>query len=234
MAKNKKYNFTLHINEEAAKKASLTPREVKGLKEELDDLNKNHSIEINEPVEFILLKGNNREVAYVRKYSRHELSLTGVKVRLVVEFPLSLRIDEQREWIGCASEFFKPRLIVRSETKVIGKEFKVLTRKPFQELVIREGEDLSRIKEFVKENMRIRLFSDSEPRDTERFQENQRLYLWMYNRFIKLNKSKLSYAVRLENIQKDLERKKFEGKRICRSVDRIEDIINAMKKKTNH
>lgn len=178
------------------------------------------------PTDLLLLKGEKGEVAWVRRDSNYD---EGTKHSLVIEFLLSLTLDEQGEWLSRARRFFKALFIAELESVHSGDEFRFITDKPYKECDYREVKRLGQ-KKGTQAKVRYRTYAHSATYGSksgigrDRLERNK----WIQNRYRQLKKDKnlCKDFVRFCEIKEELTTMEF-GRAKCKdlSTERIRSII---------
>ncbi len=199
--KNKE-DFIIHLNEDARKKMRVSQSEIKKTSKEYKVIKK-WGLQ-----EELMLKGKEGQIAYVR----HDLDCEIDKWKLIIELPLDLTVEKQRDWIGCASKFFKPLFIKEFESLSPGEDFSDIIQKPYKECRLTEFDPA---KPETKTSLRIRLksYADSVPyaSKTTRMQDLTARNEWTRKRYKQLKKDKSlpKYSVRYAKIAEELVGKTF-------------------------
>lgn len=233
MAKKKQVYFSICLNEEAVKKYNLTPEEIKKLSERYITLDEDNFKRAGLPVDLVLLKGQKGEIACVRDDSDYKHKN---KFSLILKFPLSLTITEQRDWISYASKFFKPLIISQREAITTNGTFTRIKGKPYGEFGYEMFEPTSPRK-VTCYKVRHKSYADSAPygSKTARKRDLQARNKWIRKRYKKLKKDKTlsKHYDRYSKIADELVGKHFGNLKITTSlaVYTIKNIIYSKPKK---
>ncbi len=225
--KKNEIDFTIHLNEDAIKETESSQEKIKEESKRYEDVNKYPKRYYRKPnllckkyrllEDLILLKGKEGQIAYVR----HDLDCEIDKWKLIVELPLDLTVEKQRDWIGCASKFFKPLFIREFESASSEKDFD-MTQKPYKEYGLTEFDPA---KPETKTPLRIRLrsYADSAPyaSKTTRKQDLKARNEWIKKRYKQLKKDKTlsKYSVRYDRIATDSVGKTFGNLKIRKPLE---------------
>lgn len=224
--KKNKIDFSIHLNEDVRKKMGVSQSEIKKTSKEYKVIN------IWGLQEELILKGKEGQIAYVR----HDLDSETDKWKLIVEFPLDLTVEQQRDWSGCASKFFKPFFIKKIESVPSEKDFFDITQKPYKELRFTEFNP-AKPKTKTPFVMRSRSYADSAPyaSKTTRKQDLEARNEWIKERYkqSKKDKSIPKHIVRYDKISEELVGKVFGNLKITKPLETytIKNIIYSKPKK---
>ncbi len=140
------------------------------------------------PVSLVALTDRNGKIAYTKRTYRVENNTRkGIDI-LVVEYPLFLDSQAQREWIKTASNHFKPLLSRDFEFVKKGQTFSKITKRPFWEQTLERfnPEDPENTREPT--TYRSVSYSDKMPYGTK---TTTSLFLQKRNQWIKTEYKKL-------------------------------------------
>jgi hypothetical protein len=119
---------------------------------------------------FIALEGYQGERACVM---HHKYSINRFEMDLVIQFSLSLTVEEMRDWIKEAAKFYKSNLVAKPEAI-------------FNKQGIQSNKNRSRrVFEFPLGKVEYNLYSDSKPVGTGRIASEKKKYLEKRNKWIK-------------------------------------------------
>ena len=147
------------MNKEVAKEIDLSPKDIEELAKEFEGLNENTFGRVGMPAELVLLKGRKGEIARIRADFDYA---EGRKHTMIIEYPLSLKIEDQKYWIKHALKFFKPLFIVRFEAISLEEELQNITRRPYIEGEYEEF-DPSVPQRKTKRKARVRTYAHGAP-----------------------------------------------------------------------
>lgn len=129
--------WVTRLNVRTAKEYGLTAAEFDRARKDYEGLTQKELLKKALPPGLAELVGPNGELAYVRNDSNpweHN------KHTLVLEVPLSLTATQKREAIRQATNFFERLYIADQEAVPKGGQFARITRKPYSEMSMREGD----------------------------------------------------------------------------------------------
>lgn len=125
----------LTVNLETAKSEdfNLSDKEINDLEKILAAASPKNNPTGGYPVSLVALTDRNGKIAYTKRaYRVKNNTRKGIDI-LVVEYPLFLDSQAQREWIKTASNHFKPLLSRDFEFVKKGQTFNKITKRPFRE-----------------------------------------------------------------------------------------------------
>ena len=205
----KQYNlkyFSISLNIDEAKNMHISPEDINKLIKQYENfsISKVLNKKVNFLPELILLKGKKGEKSYVRNdssYYEHN------KYTVVFELPISLSVDEQRQFVTFSYLLFKDKFFSNTEKIEEKQEFKEITKKPFKESEHYYFDPKSPKDRSPTFKFRTRTFADSKPHGTysNRSKVLAKRNNWMRKKYRSYRKKGLSEYEAYDKVKEELE-----------------------------